>query len=653
MVKRKKNLAKYTSHGFGKGNLAAELRRAEAALNREDWPEARRLLIPLSQQYPGEKRVWHYLAEASFEIGDTQLFQKACEGLWAVDPTSSDAAYGLASAYIANMHPLMALQTYRTALALDPDHEAAPQARKTIKQLEPLMENILAEMGLTDADGLETATLHERGQAYLEQGDYAAAREAEAEVLRRHPEFMSAKNNLALISWMEGDEAAAIAITQAVLDREPQNIHALANLIHFLVVTGDEAVARPYGAQLKASQAAAWDGWTKKVEGLSYLADDAGVVEVFHQAQSAAVDDSPASALFYHWAAVALARMGDIKEAKAHWKKALQRDPSLKLAEDNLADLRHPVGQRHGAWPFDWHQWLPPTAAAELRRVVNLGLKSASDKFSASIKGFLTRHAAVLPRLMERGGPAGQEFVLGSAERLKPPALLALIKDFALGQNGTDEMRHRAAILAVQAKLLPKSNVTLWMKGEQRELMLLGFEFHDEPLVKHPKKVEQWLVQALTLLKQGDQASAREAEALINRALEIELDAPDLLNNLAISYLNQNREAEAYALIQDIATRFPDYVFSSASQAKLHLLADDIEAAEAILMPFLARDRFHFLEFNAFSDAYLELLMAKDQVEGARAWLQMWEQVDPDAARIGHWQNRLGRGKLKRLLGRK
>ena len=42
---------------------------------------------------------------------------------------------------------------------------------KVDRVLEPMLESVLAEMGLSEADGIEIALLHERGQAYLEQGD--------------------------------------------------------------------------------------------------------------------------------------------------------------------------------------------------------------------------------------------------------------------------------------------------------------------------------------------------------------------------------------------------------------------------------------------------------------------------------------------------
>jgi len=79
---------------------------------------------------------------------------------------------------------------------------------------------------------------------------------------------------------------------------------------------------------------------------------------------------------------------------------------------------------------------------------------------------------AGLPRIMERGGPIGQEFGLRVAERLEIPELMAIIKDFALSQNGTDRMRNHAASIATQAGLIPKNQVRLWIHGKWQDVIL-------------------------------------------------------------------------------------------------------------------------------------------------------------------------------------
>lgn len=171
------------------------------------------------------------------------------------------------------------------------------------------------------------------------------------------------------------------------------------------------------------------------------------------------------------------------------------------------------------------------------------------------------------------------------------------------------------------------------MQGEWRELMLMAYKFHDQSTIKHSKRVGRLLEQAIHRLRQGGVEPGVEAEALLNEALTLEPEAPDLMNNLAMAFRLQGREEESIALIRDIVNRYPDYVFASVSLAKLHLENGDVAAAEAILKPFLCRDRFNFLEFSAFADAYIELLLAQKQKDGARTWLNMWDkfvQMIPD-----------------------
>jgi tetratricopeptide (TPR) repeat protein len=265
-------------------------------------------------------------------------------------------------------------------------------------------------------------------------------------------------------------------------------------------------------------------------------------------------------------------------------------------------------------------------------------------------KAFLSDHpdvVAILPTVLERGGPSGQEFVLSTAEQLETPELLKMIADFALSQNGSDKMRNRAAALAVKAKFLPKDNIRLWIEGEWRELMLIAYEFHGDPTAQHSRQVMHWLDEALDLLRTGSNSQAKDAEKLLLKALELEPDSPDLLNNLALSYFNQNRETEGYNLICDVAERFPDYVFAHAIAAKKCIEKGDFETAESLLHPFISRDRFHFLEFSSFCDAHVELLVAQKKPDVARSWLNIWEKADPENPGLEYWKLRLSLGMLK------
>ncbi|WP_163699623.1 hypothetical protein [Adonisia turfae] len=114
----------------------------------------------------------------------------------------------------------------------------------------------------------------------------------------------------------------------------------------------------------------------------------------------------------------------------------------MSIAKDNLNDIRNPIGQRHGAWPFSWEQWLMPASIKQFRQMVGTKLKFKNvDKTVHAFKTFFNRHADVvdmLPNILERGGPNGQELFLSMVEQLTTPELLAIVKDFALSQSGTD-----------------------------------------------------------------------------------------------------------------------------------------------------------------------------------------------------------------------
>ncbi|MCC5896985.1 MAG: tetratricopeptide repeat protein [Phormidium sp. BM_Day4_Bin.17] len=516
MAKRKKKKAATVkkSRGFGKKSLAVELQRAAAYAVKEDWQGAYDVLQLLVEQYPDNRLVWDYLSEVAYELKDLATYQNACEKLVELTPDDADTLYALGNIYMVKMYPLAASQVLERALTIAPEHESAARAREILSTITPKIPEILEELG---SDDFEAALLHERGQMYLAQGNYPAAREAELEVIQRYPGFVPARNNLALVNWSEGNVEEAIATSKAVLDSEPDNIHALSNLVHFLVVSGDTEAAQVYGDRLKTSPGNGWDPWTKRVEALSYLADDAGIVEMLDQAEADDVDDSPVGALFFHLTAVALARTGDRNRALTQWKKALKHDPDIPdiTVKENLNNIRRPVGERHGAWPFSWEQWLLPTTARDLRDTI-IGLRdNPGDDHTDVLMGQLfQRHPEFLtklPRIMERGGPLGQEFGVVMAQQLQTPEVLEIIKDFALGQNGSDSMRNRAASIATRAGLLRKDKVTLWIQGEWRELVVAGYEISPEPATYHPKAVKKLLNRAIPNLRQQTKEAANEA----------------------------------------------------------------------------------------------------------------------------------------------
>jgi hypothetical protein len=152
------------------------------------------------------------------------------------------------------------------------------------------------------------------------------------------------------------------------------------------------------------------------------------------------------------------------------------------------------------------------------------------------------------------------------------------------------------------------------------------FELHREALGTHSLQVQTWLREAAEALNRGDGAVG---EHWIRKALEVEPDAPDILNNLALARQMQGHEQEGEDLIHEIHQRHPDYLFGGCGVARFLIRDGKLAEAKALLEPLLKRRRLHFSEFAALCGAQIELLLAECQKEGARSWLQVWEQYDP------------------------
>jgi tetratricopeptide (TPR) repeat protein len=567
-------------------------------------------------------------------------------------PDNPDITLALAGSYLSNVRPALALRMFRHFLDRWPEHPRAGEARETVAALEAHLDELLADLGLSGEDGRAVAVQHEQVQSLLEEGRFAEARRVAQTLLHRRPSFVPALNNLSLVHAAEGSLSQAVANAQRVLALQPGNYHALANLVHFLCLSGRIEEAREWAGRLKALRLEAADLWVKKAEALTYLGDDKGVLEAFEGARPGGGRNSPAEdALLYHLAGVAAMRLGQEARARRYWKQALKLAPGLELARANLDDLRHSPGERHVPWAFGLSNWVPPTTVDDLlARIQRVSGQTGDEAAGRAVRRFLRDHPEVttlVPVLLDRGDPAGRGLALRLAVAACEPAMMAALRDFALGQRGPDEMRHAAAQAACEAGLFPPGPVRLWLEGKWRDTHLLGFEVHGEPLVQHRPQVQRWADQAREALRAD---KPEEAEQSLKMALVLEPDAPDLMNNLAVAYMLQGRAAESAQLLRRIHAGHPDYLFGRVSMAQLALRSGDIEQAQTLLEPLLQRRRFHFSEFSAFCQAQMELLLAQGNPTGAGHWLAMWEDVDPDNRHLDPWRNRLRRrGRWPRL----
>lgn len=656
--KQKRRKRKPGKHGTSPlpEKLQIGLEEADILIRRNKLLEAVGVLEPLERRYSPRTEPLEMLASVYLQLGDFAKSQLSFERLSRLKPRDAEVVLGLAASYLSNIRPVLALRTFRRFVECWPQHPQADKARHTIGELGGHVEKLFVDLGLAGEEAEELAASHEEIQCLLDQGRYAQVREAAERLLARNPNFTPAQNNVSLSYFAEGRLQDAIASAERVLAVQPDNLHALSNLVHFFCVTGRWQEAAALKEPILSNRSQAADPWSKKLEALSYLGDDASIVALWPEATGQVDQDRVLKNPFCcHLAAVAFHRSGDESEAKRLWNQALQHHAGFSPARENLEDLKKPVGERDGPWAFPVDCWLPKTLIAELKTAFRTEARERSDAAAGTAFNFLAKHpelVAVVPVLLDRGDPYGRKFALRLALAAQTPEMLQTLEEFALGQRGPDQQRMEAANGVSRAGKWPSGPRRLWIQGEYREVLLLGFELHQEPKTGLTNREAQRLyLEATDALFQNNPA---KAQPLLEKALALEPNSPVLFNNLAMSYELQGMTEKSGPMVQEMHRRFPDYWFGRITLARTHIQNGDFEQARAVLEPMLVARRLHFSEFAALCMAEIDLLLAQGQRAGARSWFEIWQQANPDHPQLEEYRNRVSAvSPLDWLLGRR
>jgi tetratricopeptide (TPR) repeat protein len=479
-------------------------------------------------------------------------------------------------------------------------------------------------------------------------GDAETGRKLSQRAAERLPDIAAPRNNLAQSYALEGDLDEALRVGQETVERFPNNLHARCNLIEFLFRTGKHAEAEALAAPLRGTLPERGDDWRKLIEMFSYLGDNAAILDQYRLYQDKYGQKEPIDPHTLHLVAVALARSGDEKQARRLWKQALNDMPGLQTARDNLADLDQKPGKRHGAWAFPFQHWVP---SKWIERLLKIALRRGEGVFQREARktvAELPELQAALPILLERGDPPGREFALQIASVVPFEGL----RDFVLSPYGTDDDRMRASQFAVEYGLLPRGQpLPMYQGGKQQELLLLNYEINDKrERPRIPKAVQRLYEQSAEAYHSS---SYEEALRLAQEALALAPDAPPLMNMVAVSLQALERTDEMEAMMRRTVELHPDYLFARCGMAQLCVKEGKLDEADEWIKPLMERAEFHHSEFAALSAAYIAVLEAKGLIDGALSWLNMWEQMDPDAPQIAALRGRLNLKKgMSRLFGK-
>jgi len=628
--------------------LREGLEEANDLLERRHPKEALEILEELAKRHPNQPDVLGMMVNAYHDLKNDRGYLHTMIALHRLTPNRAEVKLGLAGGYLANSRPALAYRTFQEFLRKWPNHEQAAGVTKLLPDLDKVLNEALADLNLSQTlspeSKLDFASKHEEAQVLMEAGEFERGKRLAEALLKQYPQFTPALNNLSLIEWLEDNLPAAIEASQKVLEQEPENIHALSNLTRFLFMQGKTEQARQMAARLQASRAQGYQSWLKKIEALSFIGDDEGVLALLEEARRAdALDEL--SGLFYHWCAVATYRLGDAAQARAHWQKALKLSPGFELASANLQALKKAPHERLCPQAFSADLWLPKKTIEALASIAKqAAYRKGGQSFQEKMKEFMERHPVIVhfvPIALRNGDAPARETALDLADLSEYPALLNDLKDFAQSQEGTDELRLQALqILSKHGAFQPGQKVDMWIKGKWTPILTLGFEITPEPMLDKIKpKALELMKQAIEALRVKDGA---RAENLLRAALKIEPEQTSLLNNLALALMQQDKNKEAEALVKHITEDFPEYFFGQITLARMSIRDGNLEKARAIINHWMeTKKKFHTTEFSALCKAQIDLSIEERQYDSADSWLEMWERVYPEDSEFKNYRRQI------------
>lgn len=639
---------RFKAHGLPKQfrarALDKELDQIDDLLAHRQHAKALEKLHQLASRYPRDRDVFAMLFNTAVDTKDSRTMLMAALRLAELEPDDPDIVLSLAGSYMGNIFPALAIATLRDFVARWPNHPRAAESHQTISELKARLSDEWTQSGLP-LEYIELAPLHERVQIELTEGRYAEARRLAEKILAQLPTFAAPLNNISLAHFLEGHLPEAIAAARRVLDEcDPDNFHALSNLVHYMCLLGKWDEARAYAERLKTVRSDRTDVWVKKAEAFSYLSGDAQVVQIFKEAEQAGMLKPPlADPYLLHLAAAANAFLGNEAEAIRWWKRALQISPAFAPARENLQDLKQPVERRNGPWSLPLTSWLPQVYVQALidlvepatRRKKSAGIERAARQFLDKYPGI----KSVMPVLLSRGDPPGVLFASSLARMADTPEMQALLKEFALGQHGTDQRRQEAAYALAEAGVLPTHTpVRMWVRGGWTKVLLVPLEITGEPKENLPHHVQQLLGKAMQALQKEE---FDEAERLVRQALDKAPDSISISQNLATIYLRRGEIERGEALLRQLVERDADYIIGRCNLAQIATDRGDYNEAEKLLEPVTRQKKIHSFEFAAICQARIQLELARGQRDVAQLWLDMWASVEPDHPGLPYWRAQL------------
>jgi len=317
--------------------------RAVSSLDRYHYDKALKYFRKAVEYEPNNPVNHCNMAGILSEMGDYEASNAALSVvLEEIDPGMTECYFYMANNY-ANMEMFEAAEE---ALVTYLEKDASGQF---LTEAEEMMELLQYELErptkLKSIKAMEGVVEHDRARELLEEGKFAQAVKLLEEIVREHPDFHAAHNNLALGYYYLGRFQKAMDTIEEVLDKEPGNLHGLCNLAIFYQHAGELGAMLELGERLRKIVPFHQEHVFKLATTMGILGQHEAAYTHFKRLlRDETMERDPS---LYHYAAVAAYQIGRIDESKRLWRQVHKLDPASGVADYYLKALefRDEAGQ--------------------------------------------------------------------------------------------------------------------------------------------------------------------------------------------------------------------------------------------------------------------------------------------------------------------
>ncbi|MBC8078768.1 MAG: tetratricopeptide repeat protein [Gorillibacterium sp.] len=309
--------------------------RAVRSLDRCHYDKALKYFKRAAEYEPDNPVNHCNLAGVYAELGN---FEESNDILWKIlerlDPGMTECYYYLANNY-ANMDDFeSAEQAILRYMETDSEGIYLDEAEEIIDLLAYELDRSIPVRFVKCREGMYE---HDDARRLLEEGRFVEAARVLEKIVKKHPEFLAARNNLALGYYYLGQFERALATVYDVLGIDEGNLHALCNLAIFYQHLGETEKLSSLMAQLSKTYPFHPEYLFKLATTMGILSDHETAYRLFSRLLKTSGDEQDAS--FFHYLAVAAFNTGRYREAEKRWRQTEKADPRPEIARFFLDQL--------------------------------------------------------------------------------------------------------------------------------------------------------------------------------------------------------------------------------------------------------------------------------------------------------------------------